>query len=267
MLKSKKMDIKILVATHKKYDMPKDKCYLPIHVGKAGNYELGYQGDNEGKNISYKNKNYCELTGLYWAWKNLKCDYVGLSHYRRHFSNKNTFIRLLNEKFDCILNENETRKLIDRYDVILPRKRKYYIETLYSHYAHTHYAEHLDKTRDIIKEYYPNYLADFNKVMNQRSGYMFNMFIMKKELADEYCEWLFDILERLENVIDLREYDAFQARLFGRVSELLLNVWLNHKNLAYKEIPFVYMEKINWADKITSFLKAKFEIRKFENSF
>ncbi len=103
--------------------------------------------------------------------------------------------------------------------------------------------------------------------MNQRSGYMFNMFIMKKELADEYCEWLFDILEKLEEVVDISQYDTFQARLFGRVSELLLNVWLNHKNLLCKEIPLVYMEKINWADKILSFFKAKFEIRKFENSF
>lgn len=267
MSNGKTKDIKILIATHKKYDMPKDECYLPVHVGKKEDYDLGYQGDNEGENISYKNKHYCELTGLYWAWKNLECDYIGLAHYRRHFSNKNIFIRLLNEKFDCILNENQIRKLIDRYDVILPSKRKYYIETLYSHYAHTHYAEHLDKTRDIIKEYYPNYLADFNKVMNQRSGYMFNMFIMRKDLADEYCEWLFDILERLEDVIDLKEYDAFQARLFGRVSELLLNVWINNKKLVYKEISFIYMEKINWADKITSFLKARFEIRKFENSF
>lgn len=261
------MDIKILIATHKKYDMPKYSCYFPIQVGQEGKIELDYQGDNTGDNISYKNRYYCELTGLYWSWKNLRSEYVGLVHYRRHFSNKGLFYRLFNEKSDCVLNNHEIERLLTKYEVILPKKRKYYIETLYSHYAHTHYADHLDKTREIIAQDYLNYLNDFDNVMNQRSGYMFNMFIMKKELADKYCEWLFDILEKLESVVDVTQYDEFQARLFGRVSELLFNVWLNHNNLIYKEIPFLYMEKINWTDKITSFLKAKFEIRKFENSF
>ena len=72
------MDIKIIVATHKKYWMPSDDIYLPVHVGKKGKTDLGYQGDDTGDNISDKNTNYCELTGLYWAWKNLKADYKGL---------------------------------------------------------------------------------------------------------------------------------------------------------------------------------------------
>ena len=78
------MNIKIIVATHKKYWMPEDSMYLPVHVGAAGKAGIGYQRDDTGKNISDKNPNFCELTGLYWAWKNLKADYVGLAHYRRH---------------------------------------------------------------------------------------------------------------------------------------------------------------------------------------
>ena len=84
--------VKIVVATHKKYEMPKDGMYLPLHVGAEGKkdsngnaLDLGYQKDNTGENISKKNASYCELTGLYWAWKNLKDDYIGLEHYRRHF--------------------------------------------------------------------------------------------------------------------------------------------------------------------------------------
>ena len=53
------MNIKILVATHKKYDMPTERIYLPIHVGKAGKESLGYQGDDIGDNISWKNTSYC----------------------------------------------------------------------------------------------------------------------------------------------------------------------------------------------------------------
>ena len=81
-------DIKIIIATHKQHFMPSDDMYLPLHVGKSGKEELGYQGDDTGDNISAKNPNFCELTGLYWAWKNLPNYYLGLIHYRRFFSVK-----------------------------------------------------------------------------------------------------------------------------------------------------------------------------------
>ena len=90
-----KVDIKVIIATHKKYRMPEDKLYLPLHVGAEGKtdeegnpLDLGYQKDNTGENISELNPSFCELTGLYWAWKNLDADYVGLAHYRRHFMGK-----------------------------------------------------------------------------------------------------------------------------------------------------------------------------------
>lgn len=80
--------VKIIIATHKKYRMPEDKMYVPVHVGAEGKNDLGYTKDNSGENISLLNPSFCELTGLYWAWKNLDYDYLGLAHYRRHFSLK-----------------------------------------------------------------------------------------------------------------------------------------------------------------------------------
>ena len=83
-------DIKVIVAAHKKYQMPKDTMYIPVQVGAEGkNIIEEYKQDSEGENISNKNQYYCELKGLYWAWKNLEADYIGLVHYRRYFS-KNT---------------------------------------------------------------------------------------------------------------------------------------------------------------------------------
>ena len=79
------MDIKILVAAHTKYWMPNNSVFLPIQVGAALHPALGYIPDTTGDNISAKNPNYRELTGLYWAWKNLDCEYIGLCHYRRYF--------------------------------------------------------------------------------------------------------------------------------------------------------------------------------------
>ena len=84
------MDIKILVAAHKKYHIPQNPMYIPIHVGHVlAKQEFRWQGDDTGNNISSKKTNYCELTALYWAWKNLDADAIGLVHYRRYFLSPN----------------------------------------------------------------------------------------------------------------------------------------------------------------------------------
>lgn len=88
-----KKNIKLIVATHKSYEMPQDdNLYIPLHVGKKGKKDLGYLGDDTGDNISEFNPYYCELTGVYWAWKNLDYDYLGLVHYRRYFCKKESQI-------------------------------------------------------------------------------------------------------------------------------------------------------------------------------
>lgn len=259
-------DIKIIVATHKNYAMPKSELYLPLHVGaEVNNNESSFQKDNVGENISAKNPYFCELTGLYWAWKNLNNDYVGLAHYRRHFKGKEKFS--VSGKTKKVLSQVECEKLLENTDVILPKKRNYYIETLYSHYEHTMYPEPLQKAGEIIKQRYPEYFNEFEMLKKRKTAHMFNMFIMKKEICDKYCSWLFDILFELEKVIDVTKYDGFHARFFGRVSELLLDVWLRTNNISYKEIKVVGMEKTNWFKKGFSFLRAKFGKKKYEKSF
>lgn len=239
--------------------MPADDVYLPIHVGREGKADLGYIGDNTGDNISAKNANYCELTGLYWAWKNLKCDYIGLCHYRRYFANKNLHTNNLEKKKTVILHRADYEKLLQEYDVILPVKRNYYIETVRSQYEHAHNKRDLDEAERIIKELYPEYSESFEKVMNRRKLHILNMFVMKKTLFDEYCDWLFNILFELEKRIDVTNYNQYEARVFGFISERLFNVWLEKQQLKVKEIPVVFLEKQNWIKKITEFLKRKFE--------
>ena len=253
--------------------MPKDRMYLPIHVGAEGkDLNLGFVKDNTGENISEKNASFCELTGLYWAWKNLDSEFIGLSHYRRHFSYK----RKSKESLDNVLTYSELEPMLSAYKIFVPQRRKYYIESLYSHYAHTHYVEHLDETRKIIQEICPDYLVSYDTVVHQTFGYMFNMMIMQKDLFHDYCEWLFTILFELEKRMKKRnsELSAFQVRFYGRVSEIIFNVWLD-KQLAdgkikpeeIKELPYIYTEKIQWNRKIVSFVKAKFLHKKYEGSF
>lgn len=263
-------NVKIIIAVHKKYQMPMDSMYLPVHVGAVGKESIGYQRDDEGDNISDLNPYFCELTGLYWAWKNLDADYIGLVHYRRHF----TMHPHAKDLWNAVLKENEIKNDFKKIKVFVPYKRRYYIETLYSHYAHTHYISQLDETKKVIKERCPEYVEAFDKVMKRRWGYMFNMMIMKWTLFDSYCIWLFDILFELRNKLGEDGLTAFHSRYYGRISEIIFNVWLEQKvkdgtlkESEIKELPFIHMEKINWWKKGTAFLKAKFVGKKYEGSF
>ena len=79
--------LNIINCCHKPDVMARQPFFTPIQVGKTNSkFDLGIQGDDTGENISRKNSSYCELTGLYWMWKNLNnAEVVGLSHYRRYF--------------------------------------------------------------------------------------------------------------------------------------------------------------------------------------
>ena len=262
--------VKVIVATNNKYRMPSDEMYLPVHVGAAGKKSIGYQRDDEGENISGLNPYFCEITGLFWAWKNLEADYIGLVHYRRHFS----FHPLRRDKWRAVLKKEDIERYLGAIKVFVPKKRRYFIETLYSHYAHTHYAVQLDETRKIIEQRYPEYLHSFDMVMKKRGGYMFNMMIMDRELLDEWCSWLFSVLFELKERLGEESLTPFHRRYCGRISEIIFNVWLQQNKSAgkirrceIKEIPVIHMEGINWRKKGTAFLKAKFLGKKYSESF
>jgi hypothetical protein len=260
------MNIVIGVAAHRRYKTPDEDIYMPIQVGAYKKADIGYKRDDEGDNISSRNPQYCELTGLYWMWKNVEADYYGMVHYRRYFVNPHTLLPRVNS-YDKILQSKPLENILKDYDVVLPHRRNYLIESVYSHYAHSHYAEHLDVTRSIIQSNYPAYLKAFDDVMKGTSAHMFNMMIMSKEKFDAYCQWLFPILFELESHIDISKYDAFQARYLGRVSELLVDVWVRTNNIRYKELSVVTIGKVRWISKIYSFLIAKFFGKKYRHGF
>ncbi|WP_277423390.1 DUF4422 domain-containing protein [Vaginisenegalia massiliensis] len=263
-----KNSIKILIATHKSYTMPADTdLYLPIHVGSLNKPSLGYQTDAQGDHIADLNPKYCELTGLYWAWKNLTCDYVGLVHYRRYFASHKKRSNSEESVDDLVLTRAELESALQEATIIVPRKRHYYIESLASHYGNTFTSEHIEAARAAIQELEPTYLATFDRVMARRWGYMFNMFIMPKDLLDAYCQWLFPILAAVDQKVDSQNYTAFEARYIGRVSELLFNVWLDQQDLKVKELPVVYLGKVDYVKKIKGFLMAKFFKKKYTQSF
>lgn len=252
------MKICVMIAAHKAYQMPQDPMYLPIHVGKAGkNLDLGFQGDDTGDNISEKNPNYCELTALYWGWKNLQCDYIGLAHYRRHFRGQRT-----GDKWADVLTESEARQLLQNTDVILPRKRRYFIETVYHQYIHAHPAEPLDLALELAVAHGPAYKGAVEAINKRSWTHIYNMFLMKKDIFDGYCQWLFPILSAVEEHIDISTYSSYDKRVFGFLSERLLDIYLEANRIPYREIPVMFMEHQNWLKKGTAFLKRKFFPRK-----
>ena len=264
-------NIKIIIAAHKECTLPANEMYLPVHVGAAcSNQDLAYTRDDTGDNISSRNPTFCELTGLYWAWKNLDYDWLGLVHYRRLFSSR----RKKKTASESILSEEELLPLLEQYKVFVPRKRHYFIESVYSHYDHTFDGSQFDLTREILLEKYPDFVADFDSFMLQRSAWLFNMMIMQRTFVDQYCTWLFDILFELEKRIDTSRMTDFEKRYAGRVGERLFNVWLNHELRTgslrkgdIKELPYIYLGKVNWWKKCTGFLKAKFLGKKYKASF
>ena len=170
-------------------------------------------------------------------------------HYRRLFGKKNR--PFCAGKLQCLMNEAGA-------DVLLPKKRNYWIETNYSQYVHAHHEIDLTTTRQIIAEKCPEYLAAYDASMKCTWGHRFNMFVMKREIADKYCAWLFDILFELERRLDISQYSKNDARVFGFVAERLLDPWLETNKIKYAECPVWNLESQHWPKKIFNFLKRKF---------
>lgn len=232
--------ITMLVVTHKQTDIPIIDGYKPIVVGNGNVFFSEMYRDNTGDNISNKNANYCELTALYWAWKNLNdVEYIGLSHYRRFFMTS-----LINHTKSGFLSAEKAVSLLNKYDVILPYPKGWFDTTVEEWFLCTDgKTEALDKLRMVIADLYPEYLNDYDRIMNGYMASYFNMFVMSKEGLNNYCEWLFSILFQLEGQIDLSEYTPLQARIYGFLSERLLNVWVQHNNLKIKYLFVNEIEK------------------------
>ena len=250
------MQTTIIVATHKPYWVPDDPMYLPVQMGHAVHPACGYIGDDTGDNISERNANFCELTGLYWAAHNIDSDYIGIVHYRRYFASRKKSI--FDAKKRRVISHEELCAILATTNVVLPKERHYFIETNYTQYIHAHHKQDLAVTRAIIARKCPEYLPAYDMYMSKTHGHHFNMFVMKRELLQHYCTWLFDILFELERELDMTGYTVNDRRVFGFVSERLLDAWLTTNNISFEELDIVYMEHQNWLHKGTQFLKRKF---------
>ena len=252
-------DVVVAVAAHKPAWMPSDPLYLPVQAGACAAEPIeGYQSDAEGDEISFLNARLSELTVLYWLWRNGEADYKGLVHYRRYFAGSG-------EK--GIMTKQEALTRLAQAPVILPKRRHYVIETIESHYTHTMDPTHLDLVRDVLSTREPAYLATFEANMRKRSAHLFNMMVMRSDLLDAYCSWLFPVLLDVDERIDYANMSAFHARAVGRLAERLMDTWIDANGISYTECAVANIEGVDWVKKGSSFLRAKAGLARYEQSF
>lgn len=233
---SNQKTIKIYVSATKKIDRILPSNYEIVQAGSANsNVDFSYRKDNIGENISYKNKSYCELTVLYWMWKNSTYDIEGLTHHRRFFFNKGIIPQILKIK--------EITRILKKKELIIPKPISVG-KSVESQYKSAHIETDYDLCREIIKKNYPEFLLAFDKNSKVDFLHPYNMLITRKEILNDYCSFLFPLLEEVERQIDISKRDNYQQRVFGFLAEGLFQTWLiKYSNLNTMELPVYNIEE------------------------
>jgi lipopolysaccharide biosynthesis glycosyltransferase len=256
--------VHIYVCHHRSGSMFSDGVFRPIHVGRAlADRPLDITGDDTGENISSLNPSFCELTAIFWAWKNdSDADWVGLMHYRRFLAFKPqgkllspegqiTHDTLSIETIETTgLNEVSVRSFLAQnpdVNAILPQKwsvRNVGSKSLFQQYrtAPFHFERDLLEARTVLAELYPGQERIFDQVLNNHEGYFTNIFVLKRDLFERYCTWLFSILFELKERLDISDYSVQAGRVFGYIAERLFTVFL--ATLRPGELRAVELERI-----------------------
>lgn len=236
--------IKIFTYCHKPCRTVETKFIKPLQVGAAlSKKRLSMLHDDEGDNISDENARLCELTGQYWAWKNVKADYYGFMHYRRHFvfseiseqprtDGTVIFPSISDEYVRHIgLDDENIMSCIADCDLIIPPRvdvRNWGAlnnEVQFSSLMNMH-AREFCTVCDIVKKLYPEYKETVEKFRNGHYAYWFNMFIMRKELFYDYCKWLFTILEESGRSVEYANMNQAEQRTLAFMAERLFSIYV-----------------------------------------
>lgn len=243
-------EIKLFVSCHYPALVPRHPLLVPIQVGAALAEERfpGFIQDDEGDNLSAKNRSYCELTAQYWAWKNVRIDYYGFFHYRRYLYPDQEMKRPYRIKGGPTLELLDKLgyahfpELISRYDVLLPKGEDMHL-SVREHYANApfHHGKDLALIESIIGEKCPEYKGAAEAYLSGTRCYFGNIFIMSRAVFSDYCGWLFPILAEFDRRADVRDYGPQEQRVDGYLAERLLGIWaVYHRELRTLELPRVH---------------------------
>lgn len=236
---------RIYIASNKLVPFPDNPAYQPVIVGRLAHVvPRTVVTDARGDNISRLNPYYCEMTALYWAWKNDDLPpYVGLAHYRRYLRSE----RAQGTKdFHAILQGEEVVADLQHADIILPKAWKVDEPSIAANYAHYHSSDDLMVLAGLLDEQYPAYVADFTAFMSGQEIYPCNIFVTRREIFCNYMAWLFPILREVERRVGgFADRDSYQRRAAGFLAERLLNVYVRHEHLRVKERGLVVVDGLS----------------------
>lgn len=223
---------KVFVVTHKDFYFPfnSSRFFSPLTVGKFK--KTGWLSDSSGENISHLNKWYCELTAIYNVYKNNKdLDYYGFCHYRRffNFSKKDNFVHYIDEIEGDIFLKASFFSEIGNVDVVVPKPIKVNEKNLYNQYKYSqfHNIKDLDLVINFLIKNYNIEKKMIQSIMESKYLYPYNMFIMKKDIFFNYCDWLFPILDFLYLEKNKNNLNKEESRFVGFISERLFTIYFN----------------------------------------
>lgn len=256
-------EVCLYTVCHKPFFIPTHQYLQPVWVGSNKNVRpVNAQADDSGDNISHSNEFFCELTVLYWVWKNKKMeekDSWGLCHYRRFFTDKERPFSF--SKFPLNRDASEKnilhyvhaslddsiRKKLQHADVILTYpvnvslKRKVVI-SVYDQYLQKHSKEEWEILQTVINEKYPDYTSSFLSLSHQTKMCIGNMMIARSSVWNSYLPWLFDILFEVHKRISYSN-DTYQRRATGFMAERLMNLYVQHNQLKISYMQLVIFDK------------------------
>lgn len=223
--------LRLYAVAHKPCYIPSSKEIVPVHVGRAVSAykdEMSWmQGDDTGDNISSKNGSYCEMTAHYWIWKNVHdTEYVGVCHYRRFFG--------------IDLSENNIKDVMADADVLMVEP-SWHIDSVYSYFAKFMGAENMTILSMVMKKRFPDDYNTLEKICDGIKFHPFNMLLSRKRQFDDYCQWMFTILEECGKYINSSPYTNAR-RALAYMAELLTGVYFIHRQLKIKSVPFYKIE-------------------------
>lgn len=241
---------KIFMCCHKGLEIT-PPCCTPIQCGRALNPPVeGMPGDDTGDSISRLNREYCELTAHYHAWKNVELSHYGFCHYRRFFGSESATKRPYiavgtmseTQQRELLVSEEQWCDLLREYDIIAPRSEDMGLPAG-EHYrtAPFHYGEDLDKFLHVLAQKAPELSQDAESYLAGNRQYFCNMFVMDKVHFYEYCGILFPVLEEFDRVKTL--HGDFQSdRTDGYLGEIFTGIYISsqkRRGVSIKELPRV----------------------------
>ncbi len=176
--------------------------------------------DDSGINISEKNRMYCEMSAVYWIWKNTAHDWIGIEHYRRHLLVK-------------------PEMLTDDIDVIMPLPYICYPHEMAQFLRFTT-EDVLNALLRALEALHPEEFEEYKGILYGKYQYTYNLVCARKYVFDNYCRWFFEITEYMEKEYSKEVPELLSTRAFSYVAEVLTNLYFMYHQ---KDLRIRHVEK------------------------